>query len=129
MALSPAALTALDREPYISLATFRRSGEAVETPVWFAVEDGKIYVFSEAKAWKVKRLRNDERARVAACGVRGNVTGEWFEGKGRRIEDAATEQLAYAALRSKYGWKMRLTDFFSTLAGRINGRAVLELEI
>ncbi|MFP8879964.1 MAG: PPOX class F420-dependent oxidoreductase [Myxococcota bacterium] len=129
MALNPAALAALDRKPYISLVTFRRSGDAVQTPVWFAAYDGKLYVFSEADAWKVKRLRNDQRVRVAACSVRGRVSGEWFEGKGSRIEDPATEQRAYAALRAKYGWKMRLTDFVSKLAGRIDGRAVLELEI
>jgi PPOX class probable F420-dependent enzyme len=129
MALSPTALATLDRKPYISLATFRRSGISVPTPVWFAADVGKLYVFTEADAWKVKRLRNDERVRVAVCNVRGRVSGEWFEGKGRRIEDDATEQRAYAALRSKYGWQMRLLDFVSTLTGRINGRAVLELEI
>jgi PPOX class probable F420-dependent enzyme len=129
MALAPAALAALDRKPYISLATYRRNGDPVETPVWFAADTGKLYVFTEAKAWKVKRLRNDERVRVAACGVRGDVRGEWFEGNGRRVDDDATEQRAYATLRAKYGWQMRLLDFISTLSGRIHGRAVLELEI
>lgn len=129
MPLNPSALAALDRKPYISLTTFRRNGNAVQTPVWFAADNGKLYVFSEADAWKVKRLRNDERVRVAACSVRGRVNGEWFDGKGRRIEDAETEQRAYAALRAKYGWQMRLTDFISKLTGRIDGRAVLELEI
>ncbi len=129
MALNPTELSVLDRKPYISLATFRRSGDAVRTPVWFAADGGRLYVFTEADAWKVKRLRNDERVRVAACSVGGQVSGEWFEGKGRRIEDGATEQRAYAALRAKYGWQMRLLDFFSTLTGRIGGRAVLELEI
>jgi hypothetical protein len=28
---------ALDKEKYISLTTFRKTGEAVVTPVWFAV--------------------------------------------------------------------------------------------
>jgi len=129
MSLNASELSALDRESYISLETFRRSGEGVRTPVWFAADAGKLYVFTEAKAWKVKRLRNDARVRVAACNVRGGVTGSWFEGVGHRIEDAATEQRAYAALRRKYGWQMKLTDWFSRLAGRIDGRAVLELEI
>ena len=129
MALDPTALAALDRKPYISLATFRRSGEAVETPVWFAADSGKLYIFTEAEAWKVKRLRNDERIRVAACSARGQLKGEWFEGKGQRIDNDADEARAYRALRAKYGWQMRLLDFFSTLTGRIDGRAVLELEI
>ena len=47
---------ALDRESYISLATFRRTGEAVETPVWFARSAAHLYVFSEAKAGKAGAL-------------------------------------------------------------------------
>ena len=129
MALDPAALATLDREPYISLITFRRSGDAIKTPVWFAADEGKLYIFSEAAAWKVKRLGNDERVRVAVCSVRGQVKGEWFEGKGRRIEDDATEQRAYAALRAKYGWMMSLVDLGSRLTGRIDNRAILEIEL
>jgi PPOX class probable F420-dependent enzyme len=119
----------LDREPYISLATFRRSGVAVKTPVWFARSEDRYYVFSEAKAGKVKRLRNDPRIRVAPCTVRGRVTGEWIDGRARRVEDAATVEAAYRALRRKYGWQMRLADFFSKLAGRYDARAILELEL
>ena len=119
----------LDREPYINLATFRRSGVAVRTPVWFARSGERFYAFSEAKAGKVKRLRNDPRIEVAPCSVRGRVTGEWIPGRARRVDDAATVERAYAALRSKYGWQMRLADFFSRLSGRYDQRAVLELEL
>ena len=76
---------ALDRASYISLATFRRTGDAVETPVWFAREADKLYVFSEARAGKVKRLRNDSRVRVAPCTVSGKIRGSWIEGEGRRV--------------------------------------------
>ena len=122
-------LTQLESELYISLETFRRDGRAVATPVWFAIADDRIYVFSEAEAWKVKRLRNDERVRISACNVRGRVHGPAFDGKGHRVGDAATEDKAYAALLDKYGWQMRLANFFSRLTGRIDGRAVLELEV
>lgn len=120
---------ALDRERYISLASFRRNGRAVETPVWFARGNGRFYVFTEADSGKVKRLRNDDRIRVAPCSVRGRTHGDWIEGRARRIEDERIEKAAYAALRRKYGWQMRLVDFFSSLAGRIQGRAILELEL
>jgi len=119
----------LDRERYLSLATFRRSGRAVKTPVWFARRGERLYVFTEARAGKVKRLRNDPRARVAACDVRGRVRGPWAPARARVVDDPAAERDAYAALRAKYGWQMRAVDFFSRLAGRIDGRAVLEIEI
>jgi PPOX class probable F420-dependent enzyme len=123
------ALARLDREAYLNLATFRRSGAAVETPVWFAAHAGRLYVFSEAKAGKLKRLRANPAIRVAACGVRGRLKGAWLPGRGRRVEDAATVQAAYAALHRKYGLQMKLADFFSRSSGRFNARAMLELEL
>ncbi len=123
------AIARLDRESYINLATFRRDGRAVETPVWFAARDRKLYVFSEAKAGKMKRLRNDPRLRLAACNVRGKLRGDWHEGSGRRVDDAESIAIAYEALLAKYGWLMQLTNFVSRLAGRIEGRAIIEIEL
>ena len=129
MKLEPAALEAFDRHRYISLVTFRRSGEAVKTPVWFAEHGGKFYVFTAAGSGKIKRLKNDQRTRAAPCGPRGRLRSEWIEGQARRIENPALESAAYAALLAKYGWQMRVLNFFSKLSGRIEERAILELEL
>ncbi len=118
----------LEDHLYLSLATYRKSGAAVETPVWFASSDGKLYVFSAGDAGKVKRLRNSSRARVAACDMRGRLLGEWIDARARIIEDTETIERAYAAFRAKYGLQMRLADFFSKLAGRYDKRAMLEVE-
>jgi len=119
----------LDRERYLNLATFRRSGRAVETPVWFARLGEKLYAFTEARAGKVKRLRNDDRARIAPCNARGGLRGAWIPARAHVVADDAVAAAAYDALLAKYGWQMRVTNFFSRLAGRIEGRAVLEIEI
>ena len=37
---------------YVSLATYRRDGREVRTPVWVAGDAGRLYVFSEAAAGK-----------------------------------------------------------------------------
>mgnify|MGYP000468589815 CR=1 FL=1 len=118
----------LDRHRYLSLVTFRRSGEAVQTPVWFAKHGAKFYVFTAAGAGKITRLRNESRIRAAPCGPRGRVPGAWIDGQARRIEDSATESAAYSALLAKYGWQMRVLNFFSKLSGRIEERAILELD-
>jgi len=63
----------------LSLATFRKSGAEVATPVWFAASDGNLYVFTAGDSGKVKRLRHTARARVAPsmraapCAVPGGM--------------------------------------------------------
>jgi len=122
-------IAALERESYLSFATFRRNGNAVETPVWFAQAGDKLYVFSEARAGKMKRLKNDPSCRVAACDLRGKVHGEWIPGHARRVDDANSVSTAYAALTATYGWLMRITNFFSRLTGRYDARAIVEIEL
>ena len=79
----------LDRHRYMSLATFRRTGAQVATPVWFAAVAGRLYVVSAGDSGKVKRLRNAARARVAPCDARGGVRGPWQDATARVITDAA----------------------------------------
>ena len=119
----------LTGEKYVSLATFRKSGAAVETPVWFAAMDGRYYVFSGARTGKVKRLRNSLRARVAACGSRGEVHGAWLDAEASIVGDSDIERRAYAALLEKYGWQMRLTNLASRLTGRIHKRVLFEIRL
>ena len=122
-------MSALTGARYLSLATFRKSGAAVETPVWFAESGGRLWVFSAGDAGKVKRLRNSPRSRVAPCDARGRIVGEWTESLARLVSDPAQVRAAHAAMRAKYGWQMALGDLFSTLAGRIRRRAWIEIEI
>jgi uncharacterized protein len=119
----------LATESYISLATFRRNGAAVETPVWFAILDGKLYVVTDGTSAKVKRIRATKRVRLAACSVRGRVSGKWFDGKGRIVSEKKLVERAHDALQQKYGWQMWLLDTGSTLFGRIGRRAYLELSL
>jgi uncharacterized protein len=119
----------LDRHRYLSLATFRRSGAEVKTPVWFAAADGKLYVFTAGDSGKVKRLRRSPRVRIAPSDARGSVRGAWRDAAARIISETGAIERAHAALRAKYGWQMRLTDLFSRLAGRIQRRAWIEIEL
>ena len=120
-------VTELDRNRYLSLATFRRSGVEVRTPVWFAAADGKLYVFTSGDSGKAKRLRNSPRARIAPCDARGGVRGAWREATARLVTDRALIARAGDALRAKYGWQMTILDLFSRVAGRIERRAWIEI--
>ena len=113
---------------YLNLATFRKNGTEVRTPVWFALEDGLCYLFSTGDAGKVKRLRNSPRARVAPCDVRGNLLGEWQDAEGTLLAEPEHAR-AHRALRRRYGWQMGLLDFFAGLSGRKRRRAYIALRL
>jgi PPOX class probable F420-dependent enzyme len=115
-------------EKYVSLATYRRNGVEVKTPVWIAPAAGRYYVFSAGDAGKVKRICATPRVRLAACDVRGNVRSDWLEGRARIVADPALIVEARKALRVKYGLLMRLTDVMATITGRIRRRAYIEIE-
>ena len=124
----------LARERYLSLATFRKNGAEVRTPVWFAVVPGeqgddRLWVVTGGDLGKVKRLRNDPRVRVAPSDVRGIVHGPWREGTARIVDGPEAIARAHAMMRAKYGWQVTLLDFFSWLSGRIRRREWLEIAL
>src|SRR5579884_4185843 len=115
----PDALAQFDAAKYISLESFRKTGAGVRTPVWFAADPGApqtFYVYSEADAGKVKRIRNNPHVRVAPCDMRGGVRGAWVDAQARIIGGAEAEK-GQELLRQKYGWMKRTGDFFSRLMG------------
>jgi len=64
----------IDNAKYVSFVSFRKSGEAVATPVWIApFEDG--YGFTvESTSGKAKRLAHTSRATIQACSFKGVIT-------------------------------------------------------
>jgi len=121
-------ISEFDKNRYLSLATFRKSGVAVETPVWFAALGAKLYVFTAGNSGKVKRLRNSTKARISPCDMRGRITGAGRDTEARLIDDEALVARAWGALRQKYGWQMSLTDLGARLSGRLQKRAYIEVD-
>jgi uncharacterized protein len=111
---------------YLNLESFKRDGTPVQTPVWFAEEHGVLYVYTLANAGKVKRIRRNPRIRIAACTMRGTVTGPWVEAEAS-IVDATTASHGHALLRHKYGWMKRIGDLCSRLLHR--ERAVIAMRV
>ena len=64
---------ALGDESFVSLTTFRRSGEPVATAVWVARDGDALVVVTPAHSAKVKRVRNDPRVELVPCNRSGKV--------------------------------------------------------
>jgi len=101
---------------YLNLESYRKSGAAVRTPLWFAEQEGVLYVYSLADSGKVKRLRNDPRVRVVPSDMRGTPQGEWVEARAEILDEAGAAR-GHQLLRQKYVMK-RLFDLLGRLQKR-----------
>ncbi|HXG65444.1 MAG TPA: PPOX class F420-dependent oxidoreductase [Blastocatellia bacterium] len=113
-------------QKYLNLMTFKKNGQQVATPVWFAEGDGVFYVYSLASAGKVKRIRNNPHVRLVPCDARGKPKGEWVDGTAVILGPEGAER-GHQLLNQKYGILKRIGDFFSRLRKR--ERAVIALRV
>ena len=111
-------------QKYISLETFKKDGQGVRTPVWFVLQKDAFYVYTEADSWKVKRIRNNPRVRVAVCTIRGDVKGPWLDATASLVE--GDERLAADRLLDRKYFLKVVFNFLS----RINRhkRAMIKIE-
>jgi uncharacterized protein len=79
--------TGFEKTRQIVLVTFRRSGEAMPSPIYHGVADGKLYVRTDASSGKVKRLRNNPRVMVVPCSLRGKPKGHTVAGLARLLSE------------------------------------------
>ncbi len=81
---------------YLNLETFKKSGEGVKTPVWFAADpsvrldssDAKLFVYTIGVSGKVKRIRNNPRVRIAPCTASGKLLGDWVQARAEIVTGA-----------------------------------------
>ncbi|HUN05882.1 MAG TPA: PPOX class F420-dependent oxidoreductase [Aggregatilineales bacterium] len=102
---------------YLSLTTFRKNGQPVPTPVWFAHEGDQLFILTLPGAGKVKRIQHTARVTVAPCDVRGNLLGDAVEAQAR-ILSAEEGASANALLTRKYGLFKRLFDLMGMVRGQ-----------
>ena len=117
---------ALAGRRYVRLSTFRKSGAAVPTPVWFARLGENLYVVTGHNTGKVKRIRNNPDVALAPSDFRGRPKGPDM----RAVAGVTDEQRggpADRALRGKYGWQYRVVEVIEGLLGVVNERVYLEL--
>ena len=98
-------------QKYISLATFRKSGAPVLTPVWFGEQDDKLYVMTRSDSGKYKRLRSNPQVRIAPCTLRGKITGPDFPARARILPPEDWPR-ARRTIERKY-WLARISFFWS----------------
>lgn len=120
------AFSTLQNQEFMNLATYRKSGDAVVTPVWFAQEGDTLYVMTGAEAGKIKRIRNNGRVQVGPSDRGGKPLGPVMWAEARVITGAEAEK-ADKLLNKKYGLMKKMFDVAGAFRGGAASRAYLAL--
>ncbi len=103
--------------------------DRLSRPRFGRVQDGKLLVWTQGDSWKVKRVRNNSRVRVAKCDMRGNVEGPWVDGVVTSISDDKQVKKSMASnLRKKYPLMVAFVTLVAILRRENTGQVVLEIE-
>ncbi len=104
----------LKGKQYISIETYRKSGEAVRTPVWFAQEENRLYIWTSIHSGKVKRIRRCPQVKIAPSDMKGTVQGPFVSGEaGIYLNSSATYEHGNRLINRKYGLLKRIIELFS----------------
>ena len=109
-----AVLADLAQEEFVSLTTYRRSGEAVSVPVWIASgtdASGGLLVTTTVRSGKVKRLRRDPRVQLRPCDRRGTIAqnAPTVSAHAEIVSEAREVRRMRKSIRAKYGSRMKVT--------------------
>lgn len=122
------ALTFADvaKADYVLLTTFTKDGRAKPTAVWAVPEGDRLLVLTQAKSWKVKRIRNTPRVTVAVCDRRGNVKSEAVDAEAAILDRDALAR-TYDGIGKRYGLFGKVFNLFSKMRGGMDNNLALEL--
>jgi PPOX class probable F420-dependent enzyme len=110
---------------YISLETFKKSGEGIKTPVWFAADPARdltgdgalLYIYTIGNTGKVKRIRNNGHVKIAPCTMKGVPLGEFVDAKADIVIGEVASQ-GMKLLNKKYFPLKQILGFFALFSRR-----------
>ena len=107
---------------YIGLETYKKGGEPKLTPVQSLKHEGLVYVRTDPRSWKVKRIGRNPHVRIAPTDGSGKPNGKWVEGDARMLEGEERVRmldLLEKEYRKEYGAiRYSVVSFMGRLAGR-----------
>ena len=120
-------LEQFNRQKYLNLETFRKSGINVRTLVWFVQDGNTIFVRTLENSGKVKRIRNSGQVNIAVCKMDGRLIGEWVHATANEVVDQETDKKVDRLLDKKYGLMKKMFSLTSGAKGKKN--TILEIRV
>ena len=105
-------------QKYLSLETYKRDNTSVQTPVWFVIDNDQLYIITKETTGKVKRLRNNQNARIAVCSMKGDVKSNWVDVGLENIPEESDVEKIVNLRKKKYGFSARLISMFTSQKGK-----------
>ena len=105
-------------QKYLSLETYKRDNTPVQTPVWFVIDNDQLYITTKETTGKVKRLRNNQNARIAVCSMKGDIKSNWVDVGLEKISEESNVEKIVKLRKKKYGFSARLISMFTSQKGK-----------
>ena len=105
-------------QKYLSLETYKRDSTPIQTPVWFVTENDQLYITTKETTGKVKRLRNNQNARIAVCSMKGDIKSDWVDVGLENIPEESDVEKIVKLRKKKYGFSARLISMFTSQKGK-----------
>ena len=116
--LGLADLGTLLEEPLLAvLATLRRDGSVLLSPVWHEWRDGGFNVWSGADDVKVRHLRRDPRVTVVVAEAGGVLRGIEIRGVAELIVDAELAGAAARRIATRYLGDVEGPEYVDSIGG------------
>ena len=101
-------------QKYLSLETYKRDNTRIQTPVWFVTDKGQFYITTKETTGKVKRLRNNQNARIAVCSMKGDIKSNWVDVGLEKISEESDVEKIVKLRKKKSGFSARLISMFTS---------------
>ncbi len=115
-------------EKYVLFTTYKRSGDAVSSPVWLVTLDsGEVGFWTSSGAGKSKRLAHTAKVVLQPSDARGKVKegSQPVTGAARLVADGDP---AFAEVqqkvKAKYGFMTHITKFLGTMGGIVKRKRI-----
>jgi len=114
---------------YINLESYKKSGEPKRTPVQSIENNGLLYVRTDPKTWKIKRIRGNPHVRVVPADRNGRPTGTWVDGEAHVVDKGEDSERIMKLFKEEYG---SVGNSVVNLVGRMRGEhltTVISIEL
>jgi PPOX class probable F420-dependent enzyme len=102
---------------YINLESYKKDGKPVLTPVQSIEDNGLVYLRTDPKTWKVKRIRRNPHVRIAPSDRKGNPIGTWVDGRAQVLEGGESDRVM-TLFKKEYG---TVGNSMVNFVGRLRG--------